>query len=96
MKFSLASVDIQRIPGFGTVVYTPSVSDPSGVMSVRCEKHGEWIPVNLSLSDDGFSRGDKILQAFKNCPACVAIEEEKAAHRDTRWPNAGEPEGAEL
>ncbi len=87
MKFNLASRDTQHILGFGTVAYTPNVTNPTGAMRVHCEKHNKWIPVDFSLLDDVFTRGDKILQAFNNCPDCMEIKTQK----NTRF-----PEGAEL
>ncbi len=91
MKFSLTTRDTKYIEGFGTVAYTPNVLDPTGTMRVHCEKHDKWISVDFSLFDDGFVRGDKILQAFKNCPECLEAEEHKSAYKNTRW-----PEGAEI
>ena len=90
MNFSLSARKTQFIEGLGTVVYTPNVTDLLGALRVHCEKHGEWIPVEMSLNDDKFSYGDKILQAFKNCTGCMKAETETAAYKHTRFPEDAE------
>jgi hypothetical protein len=93
MNFSIERHDTQYMQGLGTVYRATSALNPEGTMYVICEKHPtKHIVVPFSMHDDGFAVGDKILQAFKRCPDCMEVEEWKT----TRWPNVGEPGGAEL
>lgn len=81
-----------RVRG-GTVIIRPSVSDPAGLGNVVCDKHPR-IFIPLSNADLMSNKGVVELaeQALATCGGCLDVE----AHKTSRWPNAGEPGGAEL
>ena len=85
LDFTLATKDCQYIKGF--VCYITHPMNLIGSLFVICEKHDKKINVELSIFDDGFSRRDKILQAFNNCPVCKEVD---------AWEKTKFPEGAEL
>lgn len=84
---------VEHFSGLGTMYFEVSPGAPHGTHYVVCYKHPKnamTVPIDFYM-ENGFKRGDAILQAFKNCPDCMqaaAIEDEI---RNSRW-----PEGAEL
>ncbi len=71
-----------------------SAFDPYGGFYVECEKHpGKRISVPFEWSmNEHPTLEDNLQKALQTCEGCVS----EKAYLTTRWPNAGEPGGAEL
>lgn len=78
----------------GTIRKWNSCLDPYGWYSIECEKHpGKQIKIDFLWSMEGENTLiDMAHEALKKCEGCVEIK----THLSSRWPNAGEPGGAEL
>lgn len=79
----------------GTIRRWESVSDPYGWYSIECEKHpGKQIKIDFlwSWGVEENTLIDMAEEALKKCEGCA----EASAYLSSRWPNAGEPGGAEL
>lgn len=97
MRISDMSYETIKLFGGTVVATTPSASSLNGTLFVVCDRHPEQkIPINCSpLWSDG-SVLDAAQNALKLCINCVEEHEHKMSWKNTRWPNAGMPGGAEL
>lgn len=81
----------------GTFIVGPAVDDPSGVGHVICDRHPHRrIVISVVNALNVLSIQDAAHDALRNCPDCLTEHEDKASWKNTRWPNAGMPGGAEL
>lgn len=91
-------MNIERLPDtLGT-----SVTYPQAQYQVQCPKHGKWVTFQISHVDllnvfdpNQFIRFWAQGAIDTKCPGCIQ-EQNEVKLPPTRWPNAGEPGGAEL
>jgi hypothetical protein len=74
--------------------HTLSLSTPAGQYHVECDKH-PGIFIQIYFSDFMVETGGLADAASRALESCVGCEHERA-YATSRWPNAGEPGGAEL
>lgn len=77
----------------GTLYSFTSVSHPHGLYYIQCNKHPHnRMEVDVSVVSSHELFMTMAQQALESCEDCRHEE----AHATSRWPNAGEPGGAEL
>jgi hypothetical protein len=64
-------------------------------MPPRCERHGEQMVLFLTVTPYRPVGYGSISDSRWSCRSCTK-EQEQLMNQQTRWPNAGEPGGAEL
>lgn len=92
LEGALFSGEPMKLRG-GTLWSFTSVSHPHGIYYIQCEKHPHnRMEVAFSITAEHESFFDLAQQALEGCPDCLHAQEYAAS----RFPNAGEPGGAEL
>ena len=77
----------------GTLYSFTSVAHPHGIHYIQCEKHPHnRMEVAFSITAEHENFFDLAQQALESCADCAHERD----HIASRWPNAGEPGGAEL